>query len=438
LDALRLPATEVFTPYEFPLWTYVAREQDFDRQVLNALRTPNIIISVSGPSKSGKSVLLQKVIGKDTLIHIFGPQIRAADDVWTAVLDWIEMPTSTTEQTTQTSTTTTAVGGQASLSLPGGMLRVGGKTDSSDASAMARARTVTEGRTGLKQVQREIANSDFVVFIDDFHYMARELQIEVAKQLKAAAELGIKICTASVPHRSDDMVRANPELRGRVQSVDMDYWNLRELEQIGASGFPRLNVSVDDGFITRLAVEACGSPQLMQTLCLQTCYRLDVFETLAETKAFAMGAPDVARITEAASTLSEFSTVVEQMHGGPKKRGQERLEHAFTDGTTGDVYRAVLLAIASDPPTMSLPYAELMARVGKVCIARAPVGSSVSEACIQISKIASRSVEQGSSVGQAPVEWDTTAAVENLHVTEPYFLFYLRSSPKLKRLGAAP
>ena len=117
----QLSVTEVFTPNEFPLWTYVEREQNFDRQLMHALRTPNIIISVSGPSKSGKSVLLQKAVGKDSLIRIFGPQIRAADDVWAAVLDWIEAPASTTEQTTKTTTTTTAVGGQASIGLPGGI-----------------------------------------------------------------------------------------------------------------------------------------------------------------------------------------------------------------------------------------------------------------------------------------------------------------------------
>jgi hypothetical protein len=358
------------------------------------------------------------------------------EDVWTAVLDWIETPTSTTEQTTQTSTSTTAIGGQASFGLPGGVLSAGGRTDSSDASATASARSVTTGRAGLRQVQREIANSDFVVFVDDFHYMPRELQVEVAKQLKAAAEQGIKICTASVPHRSDDMVRANPELRGRVQAVDMEYWNLDELEQIGRSGFPRLNMHLNDDFIARLAIEACGSPQLMQMLCLQTCYRLDVFESLSELRSFQMGTSDVAKITEATSALADFSTVVEAMHAGPKMRGQERREYLFTDGTCGDVYRAVLLAIASDPPTMSLPYAELMARVGDVCTEKAPVGSSVSEACIQIGKIASRSVEHETGVqGQAPIEWDVTAAVENLHVTEPYFLFYLRSATKLKRLG---
>ena len=196
-------------------------------------------------------------------------------------------------------------------------------------------------------------------------------------------------------------------------------------------------MAVDDDFITRLAVEACGSPQLMQSLCLQTCFRLDVVLTLPERKTFKVAPDEMVKITEITSAQADFSTIVEAMHAGPKLRGQERKEFSFTDGTTGDVYRAVLLAIASDPPTMSLPYAELIERVGSVCTtAGAPVGSSVSEACIQIDKIASRSVAHETGVqGLAPIEWDATAAVENLHITEPYFLFYLRSAPKLRRLG---
>ena len=429
-----LRSVEVFTPNEFPAWTYVEREQDFEKQVMNGLRTPNIIISVSGPSKSGKSVLLQKVVGKDSLIRIFGPQIKAADDVWDAVLDWMGSPASSTGQMTTTATTSTAIGGQASFNLPG-FFSLGGKSDTSDSSATTDGRTATHVRAGLKQVEREIANSEFVVFLDDFHYMARPLQVEVAKQLKAAAELGIKICTASVPHRSDDVVRANTELRGRVQAVDMDYWTVHELKQIGREGFPRLNIHVDDGFVERLAIEACGSPQLMQSLCLQTCYRLDVYETLLQAKVVMLGEEEFRKITETTSTLADFSTIVEAMHAGPKLRGQDRNQYAFKDGTTGDVYRAVLLAIASDPPAMSFSYSELLARVASVCVNKAPVGSSVSEACSQINRIASKSVENETGVqGLAPIEWDTTADVENLYVAEPYFLFYLRCAPKLRRL----
>ena len=278
------------------------------------------------------------------------------------------------------------------------------------------------------------------MFVDDFHYMARELQVEVAKQLKAATEMGIKICAASVPHRSDDVVRANPELRGRVQAVDMAFWDEEELMEIATRGFPLLNMEVDADFMRRLAVEACGSPQLMQSLCLQTCFRMNVFETRPTARRFDVSDDDMKRILETTSATTDFSTLVEATHVGPKLRGQERKEFTFKDGTVGDVYRAVLLALAADPPVMSLTYNALLGRIGAVCAdaAKVPVGSSVSEACAQIDKISKRSVARETGVqGMQPIEWDTTADVENLHVAEPYFLFYLRASPKLRLLGGS-
>lgn len=432
-----LQASEVFTPNDFPAWTYVERRQDFDNQVFLGLKTPNMIISISGPSKSGKSVLLQKVVGKDHLIRIFGPQITQPEGVWSAALDWMGTPTSSTSQDTQTSTDTSTIGGQGSLSLLG-VGGISGKTESTTGAAITGSKASTYGRSGIRQVQHEIGSSDYVVFVDDFHYMARELQVEVAKQLKAATELGIKICTASVPHRSDDVVRANPELRGRVQAVDMAFWNEEELVEIATRGFPMLNMEFEANFMLQLAIEACGSPQLMQSLCLQTCFRMNVFETCATARRFAVSGDDIKRILETTSATTDFSTLVEAMHVGPKLRGQERKEFTFKDGTIGDVYRAVLLALASDPPAMSLTYNALLGRIGAVCAdaARVPVGSSVSEACTQIDKIAKKSVEVDTGVqGTQPIEWDTTADVENLHIGEPYFLFYLRASPRLRLLG---
>ena len=57
---LLLQASQVFTPNDFPAWTYVERQDNFDRNVLYGLKIPNMIISISGPSKSGKSVLYQR------------------------------------------------------------------------------------------------------------------------------------------------------------------------------------------------------------------------------------------------------------------------------------------------------------------------------------------------------------------------------------------
>lgn len=434
---LLLQASQVFTPNDFPAWTYVERQDNFDRNVLYGLKIPNMIISISGPSKSGKSVLLQKVVGKDHLIRIFGPQITESDDVWSAVLDWMGTPTSSTTQDTQTSTESNIIGGQGSLGLPG-TVNVSGKLETTAAQAKASTKSRTSGRSGLRQVQHEIGTSEYVVFVDDFHYIPREIQVEVAKQLKAATEMGIKICTASVPHRSDDVVRANSELRGRVQAVDMAFWSENELQEIGVRGFPMLNMDVAQTFVARLAIEACGSPQLMQSLCLQTCFRCNVFEKYSTMTNISISDDDFKRILETTSTTADFSTLVETMHVGPKLRGQERKEFEFVDGSVGDVYRAVLLALASTPPLMSLTYKSLLGRIAAVCAdqSRIPVGSSISEACTQIDKIAKRSVAVDTGIqGLQPIEWDTTTDVENLHIAEPYFLFYLRASTKLNSLG---
>ncbi len=273
-----LRATEVFTPNTFPTYTYVPRsDQEFERNLKNAVMTPNLVVSVSGPSKSGKSVLLQKVVGSDNLIRVFGTQIKSADSLWDTVLDSRGVPSQKTSQASNSVAQSATGGAAVGFGVPG-VLTVGGNSQIGKISTDVSGQLETRNRTGLTQVVQEIGNSNFVIFIDDFHYMNRELQNEVTKQIKSGAELGLKICVASVPHRSDDVVRANPELRGRVQAVDMEYWSENELIKIGDIGFPLLNLEFDLDFIKNLAKESCGSPQLMQSLCLQSCYRFDAYE----------------------------------------------------------------------------------------------------------------------------------------------------------------
>jgi adenylate kinase family enzyme len=47
-----------------------------------ALDTPKVVASIFGPSKSGKTVLAEKLIGKDNLIQISGAEVQSGDDLW--------------------------------------------------------------------------------------------------------------------------------------------------------------------------------------------------------------------------------------------------------------------------------------------------------------------------------------------------------------------
>ena len=383
-----------------------------------------MIVSVSGPSKTGKTVLIKKVISEDDLIQLSGASISTAEILWERVLAWMDSPMSITSSASLNFSGTLNGKTSGRVGLP---LVAEGSAEMSAGGSLGTVRQTAETRNvvAIDQVVKEIGGSSFVIFIDDFHYIPKELQSQIARQLKEAAEKGVRICTASVPHRSDDVVRGNPELRGRVQAIDFEFWHEREIYEIGRAGFAALHMVVSEPTIQALAEEAFGSPQLMQSMCLQACYLLGVEKTLSAAAHIGIDDEQIRKVLKHTSTTADFSSMLDSLHSGPKLRGQERKQFEFTDGSTGDVYRCVLLTLATNPPALSFSYDDILNRAKSVCTAGSPVGSSISEALKQM-EILADIVQPGAKV----VEWTEDV----FDVSDPYFLFYLRKSDRLSKL----
>ena len=418
-------AAHVFVPGGFPTLTYVERQgKDYETQLSDALDLKGQIVSIAGPSKSGKTVLVEKVVGKNNLISITGAGITSADQVWDRVLNWMDSPSEVSSSTKTERSGTMGLEGRADLGVPGvGKLQVVGK-----AGGQMGAGTGTNEvyqRRGMQQVIDEIANSDFVVLIDDFHYMPRDIQQEVAKQLKDAVRQGVSFITASVLHRTDDVVRALPELRGRVVAVDLDYWDRTDLVRIAKAGFTVMNFEMPDEVIDSLAAEAAGSPQLMQSICYHTCLHLDARESFAMHRVFRKNDITKGKIMERTVSSANFRSLVDVLDSGPKTRGVERKMYTFTDDVSGDVYRCVLKAVAADPPRLSFPYQDIVERVAVICRSEPPVGSSITGTCTQMSKLA-----KDNFPGERAIDWDEQKQV--LDIPDPYLLFYLRWSDRLR------
>jgi hypothetical protein len=336
-------------------------------------------------------------------------------------------PTSASQTVTEGTKFGAEIGGKGGYSIPFLAKAEVSATGKGEKSSETSSMYVSE-RRGLPQVVKEIGGSDFVVLIDDFHYMPRDVQPEVAKSLKEAVRLGVKVVTAAVSHRGDDIVRANPELRGRVKAIDLRYWQMTELAKIADYGFSALNLAIDGDTIKTLVGESAGSPQLMQSLCLQTCFvlnRRERTETAMLPESVNVSQGNLERILEQTSANTDYRSLVDVLDAGPRIRGTERKTYGFGDGSQGDVYRVVLRAIADNPPRLSFPYDEFLQRTVKVCTGESPVGSSVTGTCLHMSKLA---LEKFPS--ERAINWDETKQV--LDIPDPYLLFYLRWSGRLK------
>lgn len=415
---------EVFTPNRYPTHTYVKRQdRDLEESLRFGLDTPGEIVSLAGPSKSGKTVLVRKVVGEDFLIVVQGAGISSPGDLWNSVLDWMDAPSSTEESSGSSSGIGGNVDAQGQIGLPGigeGSVKGSLKGDYSTQKKFLEQRE----RRGLHQVVDDIANSDFVILVDDFHYIDREVQADIAEAIKEAAREEVSVCVALVPHRSDDLVRANDDLRGRVRGLEIDYWEQHDLKKIAYKGFDALEVEIPDHAINSFAQEAAGSPQLMQLLCLQSCLELGIQGSTRQKTDITVDEEQVEKIFRKSAEYADHESTFQILDSGPKPRGTERKIYEFTDGNKGDVYRCLLRAIAANPPKLSFHYDELKTRTARQCREEKPSGSSITGSCSQMEKEIRDSFPQVRAI-----EWDDTK--QFLDIPDPYLLFYLRWSGHL-------
>ena len=78
-----------------------------------------------------------------------------------------------------------------------------------------------------------------------------------------------------MPHRSDDAIRQNADLSGRLSLINIEAWKEEDLKEIALKGFKQLNMSITETVAEKLAVECLTSPQLMQYICLSICILLE-------------------------------------------------------------------------------------------------------------------------------------------------------------------
>mgnify|MGYP000296924369 CR=1 FL=1 len=78
---MTMRAEEVFKPGAYPTYTYVSRHYEdtdisYELRLKQALRTAGCLTSIIGPSKMGKTILCEKVIGLDNMNNYYDVKIK--------------------------------------------------------------------------------------------------------------------------------------------------------------------------------------------------------------------------------------------------------------------------------------------------------------------------------------------------------------------------
>jgi hypothetical protein len=407
---------DVFTPGSLPTVTFIDDHIKEKQKILaDAIEMGSVVISIAGPSKSGKTVFVENFIGKDNLLHITGAGVDEPNKLWKRVFDLIGTPLETTDSQEKSflGNFTGNIKAEAGI-----LIKAKGEIGASGSWGNKKIQSHILNFDPLQLLIKELGGTGFVLFIDDFHYITNEAQKEISEQIKEAIRNNVKIICASVPYHSDDVIRANPDLRGRTVNIDFDFWDIDNLTKIATKGFSELTISSRSEFIKKLAIESAGSPQLMQSLCLHSCFEADIRERSTSSIDMPHHKEFYNKVCGRTALTVDYSSIVDKLKDGPKIRGEERKKFLLKDGEQSDVYPLLLKAISQDPPQLTFRYANLSARISEICNGPAPSGSSIMGACNQMSNIANN------AANQIVLEWDSDNDV--LDLRDPYLLFYLR------------
>lgn len=408
--------TDIFVPGGFPRHTYNPRSA-LNLEVQLAALTQNLckLVTITGQTKSGKTVLARRVLSRDETIWIEGGSASTEDEFWQTLVNELDAFQTVEEATSSEVTGELSAKGtaEANFLVAKGSGEVGASTRRSHGKVKLGGRTVSSKVAALAGLRK----ARYPLVIDDFHYLPRDVQGKIIRALKPLIFDGQPVAVIAIPHRRYDAVKVEREMAGRIVSIQVPPWSKNELCYIPETGFRALGYEVDHRDAERMAAEAIGSPHLIQDFCRSICMAVDaqyspklrgilfppnamesVFRSVAET----IGRP-----------------IFEKLARGPRQRSDRKTRH-LTDGRKVDIYELVLHALASlKPDLVSLEYEDLRGAIREVSASQIPQLQEVARVLRHMASIAT------SDQSSTPVI-DFEEVEKKLHVTDPYFAFYLR------------
>jgi len=408
--------SEVFVPGGMPKYTYVQRaERDLERRVASAKDFLHKIVTVTGATKSGKTVLVRKVFPSEESIWLDGGNLADLQDFWDHAAEQCGIVVEVSESTTKTHGT--EVG--AEFSAEASILIAKGTGKISPKKSAGRATTTTKRvlHNPKAALLKTVKDRRIPIIIDDFHYINREVQGKITRILKPLVFEGVPVIYLAIPHRRFDAVKVEREMNGRVEIVNVPEWSVNELKEIPQLGFPLLNVKPEIVVSQRLAEEAQGSPHLMQEFSKKICIVSNLEQTSPTPLRISSSFPFNQIFVSVAKDLGK--SIFERLARGPRTRTDRKMRLLKT-GETTDIYRVVLIALAELRPGVStVEYEPLRASIRGILSDALPQAHEVSRVLEQMAKISST---DESSVPVIDYEKDD----RKLHVTDPFFAFFLR------------
>lgn len=406
---------QVFRTTGHPTITYVSRESGHYESRLNGyLDEKGQLCLITGPSKTGKSTLYQRVLSDRGQIPLVVQctASKKCNDIWSEALASVNF-----EQVKSSGTTSTSkISGTVDLGVKFSWKwlaevtgRFSGSVGQDVSETVLRDRFLAGPSPDL--LIPILKKTNLVLIIEDFHYLNEDEKILLFQQWKRFVDSEVTILILGTTHRSIDIAASNKDLIGRTAQIDIAQWESDDLKKIINQGLKFLKIDISPSAIDKICVEAVGLPIIVQQVCLQILQDMKIQEIgdiKKKTERIEVRHVRNAFTNVANGKYSQFGTYYNTLIRGPREKNRKY-----------KTYELILACFNMDPITFSMTRAEVNTRIARMQLSNEekPPAASLNSTFGALRKFQDKRNFQ-------ILEWMPNE--ESLYIVEPSFLFYVR------------
>ena len=256
---------------------YLEREHVDDRLLEDLNRGRHVVIY--GASKQGKTCLRKHCLDEDDYISVQCSNKWELPQIHEEILKQAGYEITLSEK--KTASKRQKIKARIGSAIPGVNVDVAGedvrteKTEEITTELDLDPESVNDIIKALNKI-----NFDKYIVLEDFHYLSRQAQIDVAIALKAFHEDSpFKIIVVGVWLEKNRLIVLNGDLAGRVIARSADDWEHNQLMEVIKRGEELLNVELDTEFKNDLVQNCYESVYIVQEACRVACRQKGIEET---------------------------------------------------------------------------------------------------------------------------------------------------------------
>jgi hypothetical protein len=396
---------DVFTSAGMPKKTYVDRDNGKLFERLSGIIGSGKMIIVTGLTKSGKTVLVKRLLEKQNSLWLDGGSFSDEDSFWNMALENLGgfNRTESSSLKSKDNSTTGEFGGGIILA----------KLDGTKSEKAQEGLTQQREVSSKSEVIKILKERKTPVVIDDFHYLNDSIKKNVIRAFKSLAFDNVPIILIAIPHRNSEIFKSEREMTGRVESINIPIWPEQDLKQIAVLGFPYMNTEVEEKIINYFIKQSRGSPSLMQEFCRNLCIKNEIKDNSKKRNIISLQ-------RDFFSEIAEFGSrdIFRKLKAGPSTHGKERKKYPLIQGGEEETYGLILLALKKIKPSVgTIKYDDLKKTILEITN-KPPQKHQITFSLGNMSKISIND-----SASSPVVDWENNDGF--LHITDPFFSFFL-------------